>query len=209
MATNAYLNLVTEAYADMVIARYLRGFTGTFLTFMFHPLPGSEQAKIEQMFDEAERCNSLLLSRCYRLPRKIPDFDKPFWLVSPDWPVQKTGFDRDHFVNIEVNDGLHLHAVVMLPPDTKLKRQSLADHIDDHQQLYRPPHGVIMNLHAVPITETPQKAVGYAVKSVPRRRIGEGDVLILPRLNSEMPSMTKAERRWHNEERKRNKGGKS
>ncbi len=178
-----------------------RGYTGTFLTFMFNALAGNENAKKKQMFEEVERCYALLLTRAYRDLKKIDTFDMPLWLASPDWPVPKIGFNRDRLLNIQLNDGLHMHAIALLPPGTRVGAR-LDMHIDDHQQLYRPPHGKIMKMNFAEMTATPEKVVGYGLKSITRRRIDPGDVLILPRSHSEMPTMTKTERRFAEQERR-------
>ncbi|MGO8189842.1 hypothetical protein, partial [Rhizobium leguminosarum] len=51
-----------------------------------------------------------------------------------------------------------------------------------HNFLHRPIY------HVKPMRDTHRKAAGYVLKSVERLRIGSGEILILPRVHSEMNS---------------------
>jgi len=183
---------VEDAFTKMVMDRIECGFDPHLLSFMFNPIPGSQQAKLREMHHEAERAYAKILTRAFRRPHSVPDLMcLPFWLVCPDWPVPKK--QKQKRDDVTINDGMHLHAIALMPPDTRMQ-ESLSDHIRDNHLHYWGADKPVRRLHADPMTKTPAKAVGYAMKSLKRRRMDETDILILPRANDEMSRLSRAER---------------
>src|SRR6185295_14073204 len=91
-----------------------------FVTFMYHPLPGTQTNKIERMGQDIERIYNRLLTRCVRNPRSELYRDKrPILFASPDLPVYKR--NKDSMESIIINDGLHMHAIIIIRPGTRLK----------------------------------------------------------------------------------------
>lgn len=175
---------VEDAFTKMVMDRIECGFDPHLLSFMFNQLSGSPQTKLREMQKEAERAYAKILTRAFRRPHSVPSIMcLPLWIVVPDWPVPKKR--KSLLEDVRINDGLHLHAIALMPPETRM-RESLSDHIRDNHLHYWGADKPVRRLHADPMTKTPEKAVGYAMKSLKRRRMDEKDIMLLPRANSEM-----------------------
>jgi len=174
-----------DAYAEMIKQKIEMGFAPTLLSFMFNALPGGQRQHLEVMNREVIRVYGRFLSRCYRHPRGVPIAELPLWLAFPDWPVYKVF--KDYFANIAINDGLHMHAVALTPWFTRLG-QDLEGHFLSVQKPYFTADTPLMRIHAGTITRSPEKVVDYVLKSLKTHRSLSDDVLILPRVRSEMPS---------------------
>lgn len=188
-----------EGYEEMVLDRLQAGERAHFLSFMFNPLAGNERAQMAQMCRQVERTYAILLTRMHRRPQSAPALTcLPLWLVVPDWPVPKR--DKDNFREIAVNDGLHLHAIVVESPLFSRLKTGLSTHIEDEQRRYTGPNKPLFRIKAQPIIEDARYVVGYGFKSLKRRRITDDEILVLPRTNDEMPKLTNWEfdqqRQW-------------
>jgi hypothetical protein len=175
-------------FTEMAMERIERGFKPLLLSFMFNPMGGSERFKKERMADEVERLYAKLLNHYFRHPRKVETNDKPFWIYSPDWPVPKgfeRQFDRDHLFNIAQNDGLHGHAFVLEPPNSRMKKGLLA-HIEDSQKHVHGHQHAFFHVHVREVVDRPEYVLAYATKSLARKRIEAGELLILPKAQSEL-----------------------
>ena len=84
-----------------------------------------------------------------------------------------------------INDGHHYHAICLIPPDSRL-RESLEDHIADHQDLYRGKAGLVRELDVRQIATRPGYVTDYSLKSVKRRRVDEAEIIVLPRSRTEL-----------------------
>lgn len=181
---------LVEGYCDMVNEYIAANFEPTMLSFMFKELGGTKSSRTEQMTLAVEEVYSKALSRTLRrsnrtLCRENPRL-RPFWLMCMDWPVPKgVGSNRDHLANIVLNDGQHVQGIALTPPYARF-RCPLKIHFDEKSSVYAPKHGIIDRIHAMPITETPSKAVRYLLKSITRQRIELGDVILLPKALSEI-----------------------
>lgn len=187
-----------DGMEEMVVKRIAWGFKPYLLTFMFNPIGGSEDSKKERMMDEVSRFYSRLLNYTFRHPYKEPTNSKPLWLYSHDWPVPKGSklkqFNWDHLFNITLNDGLHGHAFVLHPPITCMK-QGLLMHIEENQQKIHGPQHPFQRVHGVEVTHEPEYVLGYALKSIVRRRTTE--VLVLPQSSSELTKYCPYDRELH------------
>lgn len=169
-----------------------RGFEATFLTIMFNPLPGSEETKKQLMEQAIFGCYKKAVKAMFRRPRSVDMPDLPLWIVCHDWPVPKKGhkINRDHLVNIVINDGLHLHSLSLTPPRTRLGGRSLELHLDDNQFVYAPRNGTINRILADTVRpENMERAARYVMKSMERYRIGVGDVIVFPKSHSEFTQL--------------------
>jgi hypothetical protein len=109
----------------------------------------------------------------------------PLWIFCFDRPVPKRKkFDRDHYVNIANNDGLHMHGICLTPPNTRIT-VSLEQHLYDEHERYFPRPNAVHHMLWEPIEKTPERVVEYTLKCIPRGYFDVGDVLILPRSHSE------------------------
>src|SRR4051795_12421189 len=83
----------------------------------------------------ARPCDAVVLTRCVRNPRSELYRDKrPILFASPDLPVYKR--NKDSMESIIINDGLHMHAIIILRPGTRLK-ETLVDHFFKKDEGYR------------------------------------------------------------------------
>lgn len=167
---------IMEAYLEMGMTRLMMGFDLTLLSIMFRELGGSDSSKKAIMHSAVTHLYSRHRTR---VVRKTSDLMKmPFWIVCDDWPVPKK--DKDHFVNIAINDGHHMHALAFTPPRRRFEG-ALEFHFNESHSFYCPPDLPIARIHSRTVTETPHKLMRYGLKSLQRRRIDAGDIFVLPR----------------------------
>jgi tRNA(Leu) C34 or U34 (ribose-2'-O)-methylase TrmL len=88
---------------------------------------------------------------------------------------------------VSVNDGIHVHGVMVVPKQTRLKER-LDLHFLRKSKLYV--RGKIYRIHAEPITSQAAFVTDYGGKAVKRRRFSTDHVLILPRTVAELPAKT-------------------
>jgi hypothetical protein len=177
---NTHEDLV-DGYCRIVDERLRQGWEPWLLTFEFHPLPGCPaswpvyiQARLADFY-------SLALTRIIRRPMKEPLDRLPFMLGMPDLPVAK----RAKIAPLPViNDGLHAHALYLVPPRTRLKGKAdgvLLEDLDFFRAMCR-----LQTLDIRPVTYTPEKALLYIMKSLARRRFGSDEIWIFPRTHGEV-----------------------
>ncbi|MGO7955416.1 hypothetical protein [Rhizobium leguminosarum] len=173
---------ILDAYISMVDERINAGFEGSLLTFMFKDLKGSEDARKAQMTEEVGRIFSVLLSRFFKRPATMPINQMSFFMGGVDWPVHKK--TKKAINGITNNDGMHFGGIYLVPPKSRTA-MNLEDVVDRAMpKIMRT--GKLTHIHVKPMRATPSKAAGYVLKSVERLRIGSGEILILPRVRSEI-----------------------
>ncbi len=141
------------------------------------------------MFDAADRVYRTFLTAAVRRPRWRAADSLPLLICAPDLPVSKRSKGRRP--NVVVNHGLHMHGVLIVPPQTRLTTTTDA-HFKDRKALYV--RGAVSEIDVRPITRTPERVMDYVLKAVRHRRIAPGDrsplslddVLILPRARAEL-----------------------
>ena len=86
-----------------------------------------------------------------------------------------------------MHGGLHLHAVLAVPPDSRLRDQTVAAHFAENRDLYRL-GGEIARVDVRPVRpEDVTKVTRYAFKAVLDGRLDlDAGVLVLPRTVSEL-----------------------
>ncbi len=103
-------------------------------------------------------------------------------VVAPDLPVGK----RDKpIAQVAINEGLHLHGVLLVPSRPRLPLPA-DEHFRREQALYARDRRRLDVVDVRPIEHSVANVVGYALKSVRRRRFGSDNVLVLPRALSEL-----------------------
>jgi hypothetical protein len=128
------------------------------------------------------RIYSTMLTRIVRRPHSARAFGRlPIWLVAPDFAVPKK--QKKSLREVAVNDGLHLHAIAIIPAQSRLRK--LAAHVQGNQHLYIKDGSVVCRVDAKRINTTAAKAVAYGMKSITRRRCDTDDLLIFPRAANE------------------------
>jgi hypothetical protein len=161
------------------------GWRAYLVTMTFRHLRGKPDAVLTQMLDEAERFYSRFVTRVVRRPR-VEVASLPVLIVAPDRPVGKSG---KRLRDVVVNDGLHLHGVLLVPPISRL-RVAADEHVRSEQPFYvasragEPPRLVAIDVR--PVDNDVDRVVSYGLKSVARRRFSPDDVLVLPKASSEL-----------------------
>lgn len=174
---------ILEGYQDMIRARIAGGFEPYLLTFMFKQLKGSDRAIAAQMVREVERIFTILLTRIIKRPPNTEMNGQPLLVGSLDWQVPKS--ERVSIADASINDGMHYHANMLVPPITRNMR-TLDEIVDRHRRAFEGPTKMLTRLHVQPIKNNAQYVCGYGLKSVARGRAGHEDILIMPKHSSEM-----------------------
>jgi len=163
-------------FSRMITDRVRDGWSCSLVTFMFNRIPGNTQAVLSRMRDEIQRVYCKLVTRVHRKPRTAAPGCLPLFLCCGD-----IGAADDH-----LNGGLHFHALVHLPPLSRLN-EPLPDHLTRHDRLYAGADTLIKRVHAVAVTHDHAYVFDYAFKAIKKGRLSYEDaVLILPRAKSEV-----------------------
>jgi hypothetical protein len=186
---------IIAGYNQMVESYERKGWSGTLLTFTYNQMRGTRRTVLAEMQDEVERVYTLLLTRIIRDPRNPENRSiLPFLLGVPDYPVHK--HQKVLLKDFLVNGGLHIHAPMYVPPESRLK-VGLDEHIADNREFYVSQSGRLAYLDATDIDRTPWKLVDYVFKSLKRGRISPEDIIILPKAASELEPASHIVRRGH------------
>jgi hypothetical protein len=161
-----------------------RGWTAYLCTFMFNQLPGSEQARIQQMHEEITTFYRKFVTRVVREPRLAKNADLlPSGVFFPDGVAYKRR--KQALRDVTVNDGLHMHGVVVIPGNSRLK-VSFDEHVGEHRSMYETQK--MYRIDVMPIDPRIVYTTGYAGKALKTPRFMEDDVLILPQTSQELES---------------------
>jgi hypothetical protein len=185
--TSALPTEIVQAYGTL-IQEYVDdlGWDGYWVTFMFRNISGLEDRKIEQMHRQICRVYQKLATRAVRKPRSEKWAHLlPKGIFFPDVP----GYKKSEFKvgEVSVNDGIHMHGVMVVPKQTRLKER-LDLHFLRKRKLYVT--GKICRIHAEPITSRAAFVTDYGGKAIKRRRFSTDHVLVLPRqLQNYLPKL--------------------
>jgi hypothetical protein len=175
---------LVQGYTQMVTDRIEQGCTCNLVTFLFSQLPGSRPAVISQMKDEIQRVYSTLVTRVHRKPRTASPDELPFLIAVADLPVYK--HDRSSSPLVSCNGGLHFHALLLVPPASRLEER-VDDHFQHNDGLYRRRQRTIQSIHIRPVTDCYERVVDYVFKIVLRGRLSYDEaLLVLPRAREEL-----------------------
>jgi hypothetical protein len=153
---------IVQAYGTL-IRKYVDdlGWDGYRVTFMFRNISRSEDRKIEQMHREICRAYQKLATRAVRKPRSEKWAHLlPKGIFFPDVP----GYKKSEFKvgEVSVNDGIHMHGVMVVPKQTRLKER-LDLHFLRKRKLYV--GGKIYRIYAEPITSRAAFVTDYGGKA--------------------------------------------
>ncbi len=177
------INNSLDGYVQLAAQRVADGWHPQLATLMFARLSKKHQPLLEQMFDEAERVYRTFVTRVIRRPLSAGSVgDLPIMVAAPDFSVGKS--DKP-LAQITLNDGLHLHAILLVPPRSRLPIP-VEEHFRLHQALYVRDRSKLDHVDVRPIEHTVERAVDYALKSVARGRFSTDDILVLPRARAEL-----------------------
>jgi hypothetical protein len=194
--TKAAKSQITRAFGKWSEEYISRGWQCYLTTFMFNPLSGSREGIVRQMSKEVERVYSTLLTRVVRDPRspKVKG-SLPILIGFPDLPVFK--HNKGRLQDVVINDGLHYHAMVLLPPRSRLK-ESLVQHFERCQDMYlgkiktkkvagrlrsKRVASKLQHIHTQATTYTPRNHTGYGLKAM--GKLDHDHLLILPKSHGE------------------------
>lgn len=171
-------------YSQIVSDRVRDGWSCYLVTFLFDQLPGSPAIVMAQMKDQVQRVYSTLVTRVHRKPKTASVDELPVLVGFLDRPVYKR--DRVTAPSSRCNDGLHFHALILLPPSSRLKG-SLVDHFRENERLYVRPGTSIQRIHVEAAISDHDRVVDYALKTIRKGRLSYEDaVMVLPRARSEL-----------------------
>jgi hypothetical protein len=171
-------------FEQMIHERIAERWQPYFVNFMFNNIPGKQSKKKLIMTDEVFRVYNSLLTNVIRKP-KSPSWREycPLFVGCPDLPVAKS--DKDLVRNLNLNEGLHFNGCLLLPPEEKCRLKGhLDDHFRNHQESYYRDGYPLDRLHATFIHQ--KTMVDYALKHFKRGNVSHDDILILPRVSSEL-----------------------
>jgi hypothetical protein len=187
---------LVAGYSRMVEDRVRDGWSCDLVTFVFDQLPRSDRVAYvspqlspseafvaDLMKDHVERVYRTLATRVCRRPRTARVDRLPFLVGFLDLPVSKGA--RKSSPLHRTNGGLHFHALVLLPPTSRLQG-TLADHFRERAHLYE--GGGLRRVDVRPVDPgTHGEVVDYVLKTVRRGLLRYDDaVLLLPRVGSEL-----------------------
>jgi hypothetical protein len=175
---------LVDGYTQLVIDRVNNGWSSHLLTFLFSQLPGTRSAAIQKMTDELHRVYSTLLTRVHRKPRTAPTDTLPILIGATDLPVYKR--DRKSSPLVICNGGLHFHALLLVPPTTRLGLP-VEEHLHANREMYAGEQRLIQRLDVRSVTHSYERVVDYVFKTILRGRVPYDDgVLILPKARREL-----------------------
>jgi hypothetical protein len=176
---------LVDGYTQLVTDRVRAGWSCSLVTFLFSQLPGPRTAVINHMKDEVHRIYSTLLTRVHRKPRTASTDELPVLIGAMDLPVYK--HNKASGPMVLCNGGLHVHALLLMPPVSRLKG-SLTDHFREMRELYVVPgRSIVVRIDVRPVIDNHQRVVDYVLKTVLNGRLCYDDaVLVLPRSRGEL-----------------------
>ena len=110
-----------------------------------------------------------------RLPRLVGCPDRP---VPRRRPVHR-------LAELRPNDGLHYHALLAIPGETRLKRP-FSEHFPENRAIYMGAEGRIAQIHLLPVSDPRGGVVPYSLKRVRDGTFTTDDILVLPRSRAEL-----------------------
>jgi hypothetical protein len=180
---SAYANWLHDILNNVWNDKLWNGFQ---VTFMFNHIPGTFERKCEVMEDEIDRVYRTLVPQVERSPRSAAGSKRlPILIAFPDYPQKK--LDRSSPLDVQINDGLHYHGVILVHTESRLKI-GLDIHMREHWKRYIREGDALRWIYIQPIDDpTAKTAVGYGFKALEWRIPDSDRIFIRPRAVSELP----------------------
>lgn len=172
-----------EAYGDWVEQLIGEGRKPHFSTFMFNSLGGNGVSRQDQMANAIQAMYSRIATRVCRNPRTAPVERLPILIAAPDFPVY-TGM-RHHLRDVQINDGLHMHGIWLMPERTRLEGHISGEFLN-YGYRYAGPNRPIQRIVSDHLYDNPKGVTDYLLKSVKRQRVDLDRILVLPRSRTEL-----------------------
>lgn len=171
-----------DAWGDYIEAHINDGWKPYLLSFMFELLPGGQAIKMSQMARYLEQAYGIFVTRVVRKPKtEAARGSAPIWLCAPDFPCFKR--KKHSLRDILVNDGLHYHAILLLPPWSRLSDVDM--HFERLRSVYRQ-RALLDRVDVEPIIDRFRYVFGYGYKSILKMHFDVGDHFVLPRALKEL-----------------------
>ena len=173
---------IVQAYGQWIQEHVDMGWDPYWFTFMFDHLPGSMDAKLQQMHQEIIGMYGKLATRFVRRPQSAKRAHLlPRGVFFPDVPAFKS--DKSPQKNSSVNSGLHMHGIVLASKEGRLK-DSLDEHVHEHRPLYQT--NKMYRIYVEPIRDNSAYVTDYGGKAIKNGRFSPDDILILPKTVNEL-----------------------
>ena len=168
------------------------GWQGYFTTFMFNRIRGGTTQVNRQMQKQIEGTYASFLTRLNRRPNGSGAVH-PKLIACPDWPVPKN--EKIPVKEFLINDGLHHHGILLIPPGPSRLKVSIDQHFTDNQSYYIR-EGILARIDVRPFrNEDVYDVTDYAFKGLKTNRLpSEETLVILPKSHLEIsprPYLTK------------------
>ncbi len=187
------LQRIVDGHIFTVEKYVAEGWLAFLLTFMFHHIPGRPQDVLYRMEKEIYRVYTAAIKWDVKQPRLAKNKDRVSKLIlCEDYPVPKG--QKGRISGISINGGKHFGGVALVPPWSEMPER-LDTHFKYHQAVYARPNCAdwleypLMRVRADPIFERPGYVMEYGLKSVLRRRVDPGDILLYPKAQSEFKTL--------------------
>ncbi len=184
---------VINGYAEWMDELLTRGregeddiWYGNLVTLMFDHISGDFERRKAVMFDETERVYSTLVPHLVRHPKSKSGHAKlPIAVFALDLPGKKTSERSSQAIlrDVNINGGLHVHGLVLIRTDTRLRR-TLNMHMAEDSKYYpeyvrddRP----LREIQVEPIRSFPDEVTDYALKSLKWKLPDLDNILVLPK----------------------------
>jgi hypothetical protein len=179
-----------DAYGKWIQEYVDQGYKAYLITFMFNHLPGHWQSITKIMMEDVEQFYRTLLKWVVRKPRTAPAHRLPILVALRDRPVRKRlKLALDDLV---INDGLHIHGIILIPPNSRLKE--LDEHVRAQSGIYtNRKYTRIRHIDVQQITKRVAYAAGYGLKGLKYDATANDDVLILPLPKKDVPPKERRE----------------
>jgi hypothetical protein len=175
---------IMQAYGKWIQEHIDSGCDAYLFTIMFRHISGSKENKIQQMHQAISTMYRNLVTRVVRKPRSEKSAELlPKGIFLPDVPAFKKS--QYGIKDVSVNDGIHVHGVVITPRKSRVK-EPLHLHFARKNKLYV--RGKILRIQVDPIRSDAEFVTDYAGKALKKRRFSTDDVLILPKTVAELPA---------------------
>jgi hypothetical protein len=175
---------LVNGYAQVVIDRVSNGWSCHLMTALFSQLSVKRNEVIHRMMDELHRVYSTLVTRIHRKPRTASPDELPILIAAADLPVYKR--DRDSSPRVRCNGGLHFHALLLVPPTTRLGIP-VEEHLRANEAMYLGKQGLIEKIDVRQVRDSYERVVDYVFKTILRGRVSYDEgILLLPRARQEL-----------------------
>ncbi len=164
---------------------------GNLVTLMFDHISGDFERQKAVMFDETERVYSTLVRHLVRNTRSKAGRAKlPIAVFTLDLPAKKSPERSSQAIlhDVKINNGLHVHGVMLIRIDTRLRR-TLNMHVAEDSKYYpeyirddRP----LRRIHVEPIRSFAGEVTDYALKSLKWKLPDLDNICVFPKAPSEL-----------------------